>query len=110
MLERREERASQMAAFKEKTQSILKTFDVNIGEVSLEHRSWITDLIVNVSIRSIGVAFPLTHNEELVLPISKESSPVRAFLFSIKSIEFGTRRGETGQAVMQRLSFQFVSR
>ncbi|KAF8973209.1 hypothetical protein BDZ97DRAFT_665381 [Flammula alnicola] len=110
MLERQEQRTLELAAFKEKTQQILRTFDVNIGDVQLEKTPWINDLIIIVSIHSIGVAFPLTHDEELELPHSKESAAVRAFLFSIKSIEFQTHRGETGQAVMQRLSFQFVSR
>lgn len=109
MLDRREERTAQMAAFKEKTQSILKTFDLGVGETQSLQESWITRFLVNVSIRSIGVAFPLTHSE-VGLSASPGSSPVRAFLFSIKSVEFSTRRGETGDAVMQRLSFQFVSR
>ncbi|KDR75835.1 hypothetical protein GALMADRAFT_156774 [Galerina marginata CBS 339.88] len=112
LLERQEQRALELAAFKEKTRRILETFDVNVGDVQLEETSWINELTVNISIRSIGVAFPLTHDDELVLPQVKgqELPPVPAFLFSIKSIEFATNRGETGQAIMQRLSFQFISR
>ncbi|PPQ67263.1 hypothetical protein CVT25_005847 [Psilocybe cyanescens] len=112
MLERQDQRALELATFKEKTQSILKTFDVSIGDVQTEKNSWIHSLIVNISIQSVGVAFPLIYDEELALAhtIGKESIPIRAFLFSIKSIEFGTHRGESGQAVMQHLSFQFISR
>jgi len=110
LLERQEQRALQLAAFKEKTQSILKTFDVNVSDVQLETSSWINDLDVSISIQSVGVAFPLTHDEDLQIPRkkSKESVAVRAFLFSIKSIDFATNRGETGQATMEHLSFQFV--
>lgn len=114
MLERQEQRSSELAAFKEKTQSILKTFDVNIGDIELEQSSWISDYVITISIQGVGVAFPLTHDEDLELPRAKgkslDSCAVGAFLLSIKSIEFGTHRGETGKAVMQRLSFQFVSR
>ncbi|KAF8161147.1 hypothetical protein B0H34DRAFT_654233 [Crassisporium funariophilum] len=110
MLQRQEQRAFEMAAFKEKTQSILRTFDVNVGDIQLEKPSWVNDFIINIWVQSIGVAFPLTHDEELELPHNKGKNytAVRAFLFSIKSIEFGTHRGETGNAVMQCLSFQFV--
>ncbi|KAG5648496.1 hypothetical protein DXG03_003107 [Asterophora parasitica] len=112
MHDRKEQRALELAAFKEKTQSILKTFEVGIQETQMEERSWLEDYIVNVSTRNIGVVFPLTHDEDLQLPQtgSKDSSAVPAFLWSIKSIEFGTHRGETGQAAMKSFSFQFVSR
>jgi hypothetical protein len=111
MLERQEQRALELAAFKEKTQSILRTFDVSAGDVELKQSSWISDCIITVSIQGVGVAFPLSKD---LLPRTKskgqDSSAVGAFLLSIKSIEFGTHRGETGKAIMQRLSFQFVSR
>lgn len=113
MLERQEERALELAAFKEKTQSILKTFEVGTRDDQPDERkSWLDNHIINVAIHNIGVAFPLTLDQDLELPQtgSTDSTAVRAFLFSIKSIEFGTRHGETGQATMQRLSFQFVSR
>jgi len=111
MLERQELRATELAAFKEKAQSILKTFDVNVGDVQLEQAS-VNNFIISVSIRNIGVAFPLTHDEELELPHkkTKDSAAVRAFLISVKSIEFGTHRGQTGQAAIHHLSFQFISR
>ena len=113
MLERQEQRALELTAFKEKTQSILRTFDVHVGDVELNQSSWISDCIIMISIQGVGVAFPLSH-EDLELSRTKsksqDSSAVGAFLLSIKSIEFGTHRGETGKAVMQRLSFQFISR
>ena len=114
MLERQEQRSLELAAFKEKTQSILRTFDVNVRDDELKQSSWISDCIITISIQDVGVAFPLSHDEGLEFPRTKskiqESSAVGAFLLSIKSIEFGTHHGETGRAVMQRLSFQFVSR
>lgn len=110
MLERQEQRELELAAFKEKTQRILRTFDVDVEQ---KQSSWISDCIITISIQGVGVAFPLSH-DDFELPrtksMSQDTFAVGAFLLSIKSIEFGTHRGETGKAVMQRLSFQFVSR
>ena len=113
MLVRKEQRALELAAFKEKTQSILKTFGVGNRDSQAHAKStWLGDYIINVSTRNIGVAFPLTCDQDLeLLQIgSRDSTAVRAFLFSIKFVEFGTHRGETGQATMQSLSFQFIPR
>lgn len=114
MLDRQDQRASELAAFKEKTQSILKTFEGGVRDTHIpEKSSWLDDYIINVSTRNIGAAFPLTHDQDLELPQlggSRDSTAVRAFLFSIKSIEFDTHRGETGHATMKGLSFQFVPR
>ncbi|KAG7440025.1 uncharacterized protein BT62DRAFT_646663 [Guyanagaster necrorhizus] len=106
---RREQRAHELAAFKQKTQSILKSFEVKVHD--LESRSsWLKNYNIDVNINHIGVAFPLTHDEQLELPKSgsHDSSAVRAFLFSIESLKFGTERGVTGEAYMKNCSFQFV--
>lgn len=108
---RREQRAHELSAFKQKTQSILKSFDVKARD--LESRSsWLDNYSIDVNINHIGVAFPLTHDEQLQLPKSgsHDSSAVRAFLFSIESLNFGTERGVTGEAHMKNCSFQFVQR
>ncbi|KAJ7703124.1 hypothetical protein B0H17DRAFT_922585 [Mycena rosella] len=111
--DRKEQRAIELAAFKEKAQSILKTFEVAVQDVPVkEQSSWLKSYVINLSVHNIGVAFPLTHDENLEIPQTgtRDSTAVRAFLFSIKSIHFGTQRGESGEAKMQGLSFQFVSR
>jgi hypothetical protein len=113
MLDRKEQRALELATFKEKTKSILRTFEVKVQDAEpMKKPPWLNNYTIHFSIRNIGVAFPLIHDHDLELPQtgSRDSSAVRAFLFSIKSIEFGTQRGETGQAIMKGFSFQFVSR
>ena len=108
MLDRQERRSHELSTFKEKTRAILETFDVKVGDVQLEETTnWLNNYIVNVVIENIGVAFPLIHD---ILIRQHSSSSVRAFLFSIRSITFSTTRGETGEALVQRLCFQFVSR
>lgn len=113
MLDRQEQRTLELAAFKQKTQSILKTFEVKIQDVESEEKPpWLNNYTIDISIRNIGFAFPLIHDRELELPQigSRDDSAVRAFLFAIKSIKFSTQRGVTGQAAMKDFSFQFVSR
>jgi len=110
MLIRKDQRALELAAFKEKTRSILKTFEAGMRDTHPVQRSWLEDYIVHISIRNVGFAFPLTHNANLEYPKSgsRESSAIPAFLWSIKSIMFETHRGETGQAKMKDFSFQFT--
>ncbi|KAG7098617.1 hypothetical protein E1B28_000539 [Marasmius oreades] len=114
MLERREQRSLELAAFKSKAQQILKTFEVTPSP-QLEQEStqpklpfWLNQYVIEFSIRSVGVAFPLAHDHDMSSTSSGERA-VKAFLFSIKTISFETHRGETGQANMKSLSFQFIS-
>ena len=91
----------------------MRTFDVKVGDP--QHGSdiaWWDDYHIKVSVHNIGIAFPLAVNPDLQLPRagSLDSSAVRAFLFSTRSVVFGTEKGETGQVEIKDFSFQFVSR
>ncbi|OBZ68137.1 hypothetical protein A0H81_11867 [Grifola frondosa] len=112
VLIRKEQRATELAEFKEKTKSLMRSLDVKIGETQVAEASWLDMYTFSLAIRNIGVAFPLTLNQNLQMPrsTSQDTAAVRAFLFSIKSLEFGTEQGESGQAAMKGFSFQFVSR
>ncbi|KAF9268932.1 hypothetical protein L218DRAFT_892586 [Marasmius fiardii PR-910] len=111
MLERREQRSLELAAFKSKAQQILKTFEVVPSHETEGERAqsavpiWLNQYVIEFFIHSVGVAFPLTYDHDN----SFGERAVKAFLFSIKNISFETHRGETGQAKMKGLSFQFVS-
>jgi hypothetical protein len=108
LLDRQERRAHELAAFKEKTQAILDTLGVKVRDVQLEETTnWLHGYIVNVVIQGVGVAFPLSNDD---LQRHGSSGAVKAFLFSISSIAFTATRGETGEAVMKRLCFQFIPR
>ncbi|KAH7927135.1 hypothetical protein BV22DRAFT_1193843 [Leucogyrophana mollusca] len=112
MLVRRDQRAAELAAFKEKTQSVLRTFEVNVNDARSEpHQSWLNEHTIDVTIENIGVAFPLTLDQDLELPRagSRDAPSVRAFLFAVRHIKFGAQRGEAGQMVTRDFSFQFVS-
>ena len=107
---RKVKRAQDMAAFKEKTKSLLRSLDIATGSSQPQTLSWFDQYTVDVFLANIGVAFPLTLDQEINIPRSgvQDRGAVRAFLFSIKSITFGSQRGESGQACMKGFSFQFV--
>lgn len=113
VLVRQGAREDELAQFKEKTRSIMRSFDVKIGESQDVETSWMDEYSITVSILNIGVAFPLAGHSDLQMSRSStqnETIAVRAFLFSIKSLVFGTEHGESGQAAMKGFSFQFVQR
>lgn len=108
---RKEKRAVELADFREKTKTFMRSFEANPPTGSTEGKPWLHDYIANLTIKNIGVAFPLTHDQDLELPQtgSRDATASRAFLFSVKTLAFGAQRGESGQAVMKGFSFQFVS-
>ncbi|RDX54978.1 hypothetical protein OH76DRAFT_1397305 [Lentinus brumalis] len=113
VLIRREQRANDLEEFKEKTRSLMKSFDIKLGEQKTASEKSLLELYtVGLTIKNIGVAFPLSLARDLQMPRSgsQDDSAVRAFLFSIKTLEFDTQLGENGQASMTGFSFQFVSR
>lgn len=109
---REEQRAQDLAEFKEKTKTLLRSLELTTNNPRSESMSWLDKYIINVTLKNIGVAFPLAFDEDFNVPRAgrQGDGSVRAFLFSIKSISFGTHRGETGQASMKGFSFQFVPR
>jgi hypothetical protein len=113
LLIRRDQRAAELAAFKEKTRSVLKTFDMRTSEATRDQKpSWFSEHTIDVIIHKIGVAFPLSLEQTLELPrtSSRESPSVRAFLFAVRRIKFSAQRGEAGEMSTKDLSFLFVPR
>ncbi|KAI3619034.1 fermentation associated protein [Moniliophthora roreri] len=109
MLERKEQRAHELAAFKQKAQSILRTLEVDAEQKEQKKLiSWLHQYVIEFNIHNVGVAFPLAH-DHVVTFTPEKNRPLRAFLFSIKSVSFATQHGETGQATMNSFSFQFIS-
>ncbi|KZT28945.1 hypothetical protein NEOLEDRAFT_1057065 [Neolentinus lepideus HHB14362 ss-1] len=111
LVSRREERALEMSKFREKTKSLMRSFEVRVRDTAAsDSSSWVDDNNIDLNVKNIGVAFPLTLDQDLPSPQlnKKEAKAVRAFLFSVKSLSFGTRRGGNGSATMQGFSFQFV--
>ncbi|KAL0956539.1 hypothetical protein HGRIS_002680 [Hohenbuehelia grisea] len=115
ILSLQEQRALELAALRERTKQVMKTFEVpavDRDEPTGASPPWFKKYTVDISMRNFGVAFPLTLEHGLDLPQAgyRPSNAVRAFLFSIRSIHFGAQRGERGQAIMKDFTFQFVPR
>ncbi|KAG2345485.1 hypothetical protein BDR05DRAFT_880204 [Suillus weaverae] len=111
LLIRRDQRAAELAAFKEKTRSVLKTFDMRTSEATRDQKpSWFSEHTIDVVIQKIGVAFPLSLEQTLELPrtSSRDGPSVRAFLFAVRRIKFSAQRGEAGEMSTKDLSFLFV--
>jgi hypothetical protein len=88
----------------------MKTFEIKVPQARSEQTSWLSKYLINVAIRNLGIAFPITLDHDIKLSRHRtKDAPVSAFLFSVSSIMFAINRGETGEAGMHCLSFQFVS-
>ncbi|TDL24302.1 hypothetical protein BD410DRAFT_116796 [Rickenella mellea] len=113
LLVRKEQRALELEEFKEKARIIMRTFDVNPRTTPAPATSsFLSNRTVKITMSNVGVAFPLSLDTAIQIPHAsmRGSSPLRAFLFSIKSVSFEAHRGETGRAHMDGFSFQFVPR
>ena len=108
---RADQRAKELAAFKEKTREFIRTFEPS-KPVPDAIQSWISDFLINFTFKNIGIAFPLDSDPSLRVERSESSKDraTGAFLLSIKSLSFGVQRGASGQAMMKGTAFQFVSR
>ena len=113
VLGRKDERVRELAVFKEKTQSILKTFEVNVQESAPRGAmAWFKDCAVALNVSNVGVAFPLALDNSIEIPPGKshQHSPVSAFLFSVKTVEFEDKNMGDSQFVMKGFSFRFIDR
>jgi len=108
---RAEQRAKELAAFKEKTREFIRTFESS-KPVPDAIQSWISDFLINFTFKNIGIAFPLDFDPSLRMERSESGKDraTGAFLLSVKSLSFSLQRGENGQAVMKGTALQFVSR
>jgi len=114
MIIRKEQRATELDEIKKKTQRFITTLDLESSK-SDPGPSWLDNKQVVISIESIGIAFPLTIEADIMLVPTPQvitgfpSSSGGAFLFSIQSMEFFAKRYEAGNAKIIDLSFRFVS-
>jgi hypothetical protein len=106
MLLRQEVRFKEVEEIKNKTQRVMMTLDLPSLQKE-EPRSWLDNRVISVNVESIGIAFPLTMQDDVGFSETISTS-TPAFLFSISSIVFATQRDETGNAQMLDFAFQFV--
>ncbi|EJD45633.1 hypothetical protein AURDEDRAFT_165486 [Auricularia subglabra TFB-10046 SS5] len=117
MLAQAEKRAAEIAEIRSKTKKILRAWDIRPRNVKAQEPSALFDnRVITLTVSNLGVAFPLSHDGDIALQemdrhasISFTTSAVPAFLFSIESMEFRTKRYEAGAATITGFAFQFVS-
>ena len=113
VLNRKDERIRELAAFKKKTQSVLKTFEVTDRESTpRDAMTWFKDYAVALSAGNVGVAFPLALDNSVDLPPGRphHHHAVSAFLFSVETVKFEDKNMGDSQFIMKGFSFQFVDR
>jgi hypothetical protein len=108
---RAEQRAKELAAFKEKTREFIRTFESS-GPGPNALQFWISDFLINFTFKNIGIAFPLDLDPSLRVERSEsgKDQATGAFLLSVKSLSFSVQRGDSGEAIMKGTALQFVSR
>ncbi|KAG8747816.1 hypothetical protein FRC10_011261 [Ceratobasidium sp. 414] len=116
MLSRQEQRAQELEEVRRKTRQVMRTLE--FGErpyAEKETKTFLDNRKIEFTVKDVGIAFPLTLQDDLMLPQMGSSiitpltpSSVSAFLISLSSISFVTQRYETGQAKLAAFSFQFV--
>ncbi|CAE7120149.1 unnamed protein product [Rhizoctonia solani] len=116
MLSRQEQRATELEEVRRKTRQVMRTLEHNDHPHSTrETKTFLDNRKIEFTIKDIGIVFPLTLQDDLMLPQMGSSiisplspSSVPAFLISLRSVSFVTQRYETGQAKIRAFSFQFV--
>lgn len=91
----------------------MKTLNVNPRKATLERQSKLLDsYTVAFTMANFGAAFPLDLLERVPpqSPDMLNDHATKAFLLTIRLVEFESQRGESGLANMKDFCFQFVPR
>ncbi|KAG8700051.1 hypothetical protein FRC09_006205 [Ceratobasidium sp. 395] len=116
MLSRQEQRAQELEEVRRKTRQVMRTLESSDHPYAAEEtKTFLDNRRIEFTVKDIGIAFPLTLQDDLMLPQMGSSiitplspSSVSAFLISLSSVSFVTQRYETGQAKLVAFSFQFI--
>ncbi|CAB4400532.1 unnamed protein product [Rhizophagus irregularis] len=113
-LERRKKmKASEIDKLTIKAQRILNSLDVEMPKYKSKSKSFLDEKVLSLEITRFAIALPLDLHEDLISTTTSEnSSPVPqipAFLFSISSMNFLTRKLKFNCAILKDLSLQFVT-
>ncbi|CAE6424846.1 unnamed protein product [Rhizoctonia solani] len=116
MLSRQEQRAAELEEIRRKTRRVMRTLEHSDHPHSIrETKTFLDNRKIEFTVKDIGIVFPLTLQDDLMLPQMGSSiisplspSSVPALLISLCSVSFVTQRYETGQAKIDAFSVQFV--
>ncbi|KAG8901896.1 hypothetical protein FRB99_005016 [Tulasnella sp. 403] len=115
MLLRKEQRSVELAEIRKKGKLLRTKLERETSTTKEQEESWLDERVVMIEVRSVGVAFPLSTDDNfmpshtpLETTIPFVPSSVRAFLFSVRSIRFSAQKYEKGDMDVEDFSFQFV--
>lgn len=109
---RKEQRAAELIAFREKTMRVMETFDLNPRrDTAARQGQFLAKNAISISMTNFALAFPLNlHAHSGKAGGVNVISATKALLLSIKTFKFATQEGEIGQASTKSFCLQFVSR
>lgn len=106
---RRTVRRMEVEAIRER---VIQTLEMSDSPADSKAASWLTTCVVSLEATRIGIAIPLSdegipapHNH---LRRSKTAQSRPAFLVTIDTVKFSTRKGSAGFAAVKALALQFV--
>ncbi|ORY27357.1 hypothetical protein BCR39DRAFT_589249 [Naematelia encephala] len=99
----RESRSSEVAEVRMQTRKVLRKLEAT----EQSETSWFASRLLSIQITGIGLAIPL-NDITSIEPQQERNSPVPAFLFSIRVVDFQNRRNETARFKVQQMALQFL--
>ncbi|RIA94532.1 hypothetical protein C1645_873391 [Glomus cerebriforme] len=112
-LERRKKmKASDIDKLTANTQRILNSLDVEMPKYKSKSKSFLDEKVLSLDITRFAIALPLDLHDDLISTSAQhlyEHSQIPAFLFSISSMNFRTRKLKSNCAILKDLSLQFVT-
>ncbi|KAH7100701.1 hypothetical protein BKA62DRAFT_705412 [Auriculariales sp. MPI-PUGE-AT-0066] len=116
ILRRSQQRSAEILEMRSKTKRVLRAWDLDTAEAQpRDAAALLNNRIITLAVSRLGIAFPLCDDIAIALHAANPhasatfaTSSTPAFLLSIASMKFTTRRDEAGTATMQDLALQFV--
>ncbi|CAG8439893.1 14436_t:CDS:10 [Funneliformis mosseae] len=105
-LERRKKmKASDINKLTANTRRILNSLDVEMPKYKSKSKSFLDEKVISLEVTRFAIALPLVLSEDLI----STAAQIPAFLFSISSMNFLTRKWKSNCAILRDLSLQFVT-
>ncbi|CAI2166467.1 8487_t:CDS:10 [Funneliformis geosporum] len=116
-LERRKEmKASDINKLTANTRRILNSLDVEMPKYKSKSKSFLDEKVISLEVTRFAIALPLVLSEDLISTAvqhsgehSSSAPQIPAFIFSISSMNFLTRKWKSNCAILRDLSLQFVT-
>lgn len=104
---RKEQRAAELLAFRQKAGRVMDTFDLRPKKATASRQGrFLAKNAISVHMTNVALAFPLNVHVRNGLDAT---SATKALLLTARTFQFDSQKGENGSATMNDLCLQFVS-